>query len=153
MRISDWSSDVCSSDLCSTRTRRKRRRIRRVRVEQGRAEIPVAVARARDAVLVEAIAIGPGNHRLFALEDIIAVKREYTVGRPGDVDDLDTLGRQPAKPAAVEDCDLRLASGRTIHHQTIRTGFIPAKHGLDLPRSEEHTSELQSLMSTSYTVF
>src|SRR3546814_7622843 len=99
MRISDWSSDVCSSDL-------------------------------------------PGNHRLFALEDIIAVKREYTVGRPGDVDDLDTLGRQPAKPAAVEDCDLRIARGRTIHHQTIRAG-----------RSEEHTSELQSLMRISYAVF
>src|SRR3546814_14745742 len=92
MRISDWSSDVCSSDL-------------------------------------------PGNHRLFALEDIIAVKREYTVGRPGDVDDLDTLGRQPAKPAAVEDCDLRIARGRTIHHQTIRAGCIPAKHGLDLQRA------------------
>src|SRR3546814_15710720 len=92
MRISDWSSDVCSSDL-------------------------------------------PGNHRLFALEDIIAVKREYTVGRPGDVDDLDTLGRQPAKPAAVEDCDLRIARGRTIHHQTIRAGCIPAKPDLDLQRA------------------
>src|SRR3546814_2690835 len=135
MRISDWSSDVCSSDLIDGHTRlveRQCRRVRRLRVEQGRAEIPVTVARARDAVLVEAITIGPGDHRLFALEYIIAVKRERAVGGAGDVDDLDTLGRQPAKAAAVEDCDLRIAGGRAIHHQALRAGCIPAKHGLDL---------------------
>src|SRR3546814_279458 len=32
-------------------------------------------------------------------------------------------------------------------------GFVPGRHGVYLRRSEEHTSELQSLMRISYAVF
>src|SRR3546814_9748445 len=44
--------------------------------------------------------------------------------------------------------------GRTIDVLVqVKTSPEPSKHGLDSQRSEEHTSELQSLMRNSYAVF
>src|SRR3546814_6779227 len=93
MRISDWSSDVCSSDLFARPSRHRPRACRR-RVD--------------------------GRHDLAAYRR--ALPPTHTVADLGDVDH-----RQPPSAARAEDGGCR--------------------------RSEEHTSELQSLMRISYAVF
>src|SRR3546814_6030130 len=89
MRISDWSSDVCSSDLADFRTRERR----------------------------------SFTARLTQLD-----------GRKLDRLDLGDEGAAKAAVAAVEAGDFEI-------------GEVEKK------RSEEHTSEFQSLMRISYAVF
>src|SRR3546814_1359864 len=93
MRISDWSSDVCSSDL-------------------------VPLARPRR--------LRPGlRHRLFRW-------------LPGPPHEADLAARALPRP------DRRQAAGRLADRHA---------GGDAADRSEEHTSELQSLMRISYAVF
>src|SRR3546814_8509930 len=84
VRISDWSSDVCSSDLLAMTARQRRQ------------------------------------------------QREFLGG------EIETLGVAPR--ATTEQIDLQIAD-RDLHRI------------LAAARSEEHTSELQSLMRISYAVF
>src|SRR3546814_6407814 len=73
------------------------------------------------------LAVLPANHRIM-LSDLTA---EF--GRRPQLVEEDRLG------FIFNDCD---------------SGAIPAlASGYDIPRSEEHTSELQSLMRNSYAVF
>src|SRR3546814_2681779 len=104
MRISDWSSDVCSSDL-SPLLRRARLRAAELDGHAGQ---------------VRALRIGrvAGNRQL--LDQL-----------------FDFEGGQLAAPSAA----------RSEGHQQQR----PVAQGRR--RSEEHTSELQSLMRISYAVF
>src|SRR3546814_6198445 len=89
MRISDWSSDVCSSDLLSTS------------LSQRRSEVPT-----------------------------------IRLPRPSQ-----NLIREDHKPALIPSNSPRL------------TRKASCLNWLADPRSEEHTSELQSLMRISYAVF
>src|SRR3546814_10714462 len=125
MRISDWSSDVCSSDL-----------VLFLGIEEAvlrRAAVGVAVA-ARHRPVVPAPTVHPGP---LPLQADLAVHRlevvheaEQHVGRAG------RLGQSlPEDP--MRQPDLHVA----------RADEAPGD------RSEEHTSELQSLMSISYAVF
>src|SRR3546814_9852476 len=101
MRISDWSSDVCSSDLRSPRS-------------LG-AQIPDRA--------IDGVARRPGGGAVVDSVPLLASRQRREQGfdqRVHAVDALAEIGR--------------------------RAGFAPA-------RSEEHTSELQSLMRTSYAVF
>src|SRR3546814_4273923 len=98
MRISDWSSDVCSSDLTRSTTPT---RCRWHRASSSTCKPPVAT--------------------------------DPTSGRPGS-----RVGTK-----SVTDPALRRRRGQDS---------TPACRGLRY-RSEEHTSELQSLMRTSYAVF
>src|SRR3546814_1870266 len=81
---------------------------------------------------------------------------------------LDHLQADPANPKAHDGDAIDASIGRFgIIDQIVRddrTGFIISGHGRDEalrrmrdrgdnPRSEEHTSELQSLMRISYAVF
>src|SRR3546814_2953593 len=91
MRISDWSSDVCSSDL----------------VERRRHEAPVEIA----------LALGKRRDQ----RQLIVIDKDLEVA-----------------------CVLEIDLGREIGCRF---------HLLRLTRSEEHTSELQSLMRISYAVF
>src|SRR3546814_10732106 len=111
MRISDWSSDVCSSDL----------------VVDGH------LRWADDAILVNP---DPDEHRVLhdlpGFEDQVHPARE----RAG----LAHVARLPRlTDAALE--NLRKLKARSKENRP--------RHG----RSEEHTSELQSLMRISYAVF
>src|SRR3546814_8653369 len=95
MRISDWSSDVCSSDL------------------------------------------PPYDHQAEHGSDADgrkSEKGEHTIGSGRLVDDACDKGEQ------------RLRSIHGGAHQSYGLAGV-------LPRSEEHTSELQSLMRISYAVF
>src|SRR3546814_2967541 len=101
MRISDWSSDVCSSDICCglITWRHKMQQI-------------------------------VGFAGVSGAADCLAARRRPT-------------RRQPARSH-----HLRRDAGSTD-----RAGMETSECGLRVVRSEEHTSELQSLMRNSYAVF
>src|SRR3546814_8751987 len=99
MRISDWSSDVCSSDLPGML----------IVVLTGYASIGTAV---------EAIKLGACHY----------------LAKPSNTDDIE---------AAFNKRDGDAAAPVVERPSNIKT----------LERSEEHTSELQSLMRISYAVF
>src|SRR3546814_6432999 len=105
MRISDWSSDVCSSDLGIGAVAD-----RRTQVAAGR-----AVAADRRSADPGRVAAEAGRRRLLAGRARLAAQR----GRVGA--------------------------------RRVRTFAESAR--TDFARSEEHTSELQSLMRNSYAVF
>src|SRR3546814_9106659 len=119
MRISDWSSDVCSSDLAI-----------------GFGELP-----ARQGIHL------PCHHRF----NIVASQLDDT-----------GIGTQPEIVVGIgnhlEHGDYRQPLGLAEHRQL---AIAPAHqaaiggepHGAVGIRSEEHTSELQSLMRISYAVF
>src|SRR3546814_3470029 len=112
MRISDWSSDVCSSDL-DNRVERRVRRIRLGKAGESEAvpELSVEVLRGHRIATATAGMVHPGAEHT-------AVGLHHELG-----------GRNRAPPLALD---------RRID--------------LRLDRSEEHTSELQSLMRISYAV-
>src|SRR3546814_4346061 len=104
MRISDWSSDVCSSDL--------RHLVRR----RQRAGAGIEGAAARET-------IGALRHRLGL------VRQAVVVG-------IGVVGAQQYR-----------------HRQREHLRGLPQSRRQAGERSEEHTSELQSLMRISYAVF
>src|SRR3546814_2099609 len=116
MRISDWSSDVCSSDL---RTRHRRALQRRGK-DQRR-----GVLRQRR---LGAAAVRQGARPPRQSDD------GQGQGHGGAL----VQGRR-----ARTSYDLSFQPVRKIHHTASRHST----------RSEEHTSELQSLMRISYAVF
>src|SRR3546814_8726490 len=117
MRISDWSSDVCSSDLLYLRDQG-------VRTGQPERRIP------RQAQI----------GRMFGTPLI----------EPHDRRTQDAAGR-------VETDDRRALRGERDRGDVLRFDFPATPQRLaaidDCTRSEEHTSELQSLMRISYAVF
>src|SRR3546814_1795848 len=94
MRISDWSSDVCSSDLL------------------------VAVV----LVMGQLHPVGTGAHAFGSRHPLGPMPLAVTIGQ------------------GIERCGIA---------DTLAAGVLDADHA----RSEEHTSELQSLMRISYAVF
>src|SRR3546814_5280324 len=108
MRISDWSSDVCSSDLIAPET-------------------PMYL----DGVLADTPLVGGLEPRLGDLHvRTLTILGFPSLSRPGI---LDALNHQ--------DFGYRWVTRFIALDKTIAT------------RSEEHTSELQSLMRISYAVF
>src|SRR3546814_1008485 len=124
MRISDWSSDVCSSDLCGHYqcTDRNRADLDDVSAARARALRGTVQSICRQAC-AGAVAGTELAHRADA--DVRA-RRDLPARQPGIYD-----RRHPYRSRAVH-----------------RDGA-----GVEPARSEEHTSELQSLMRTSYAVF
>src|SRR3546814_9803057 len=125
MRISDWSSDVCSSDLCEHRRRQGEDR-----------------GAARRAGHPEVLARRPG-------EEAAGVRGGAGGRAPGARRAARALGGGAATGDAAEPPARRPA-------RATRTGVGSAgvvRGGERGARSEEHTSELQSLMRISYAVF
>src|SRR3546814_10271107 len=113
MRISDWSSDVCSSDLLSYE---EAAALPCAALTAWSAIVTLGNVRPGDRVLVQ----GTGGVALFALQFARLCGAEVIV---------------------TSSSDEKLARAKTLG----------ADHGIN--RSEEHTSELQSLMRISYAVF
>src|SRR3546814_1788074 len=128
MRISDWSSDVCSADLPVGRCRARALRCRAVLHGAGRSLLP---RRAPGSLLPRMM--GPCT-TLYRLRATAGFDRVVTSGSRGANLDL----RRPP-------------GGRTTVFG--RTGLRPRLLCTPGGRSEEHTSELQSLMRTSSAVF
>src|SRR3546814_10331958 len=114
MRISDWSSDVCSSDLLH---RNRRPRCRSKAYSQRSCVFPSSLDSGRQC--------GDLCGRQYEPVGIEAVARE----------ELRSLAHD-ARHEGQEEFRCSHACCAAAHH-----------------RSEEHTSELQSLMRISYAVF
>src|SRR3546814_8368184 len=128
MRISDWSSDVCSSDL-------------------------VAKIRWQAAVL-------EANGQSSSAFDLLA--RRVGSGDPDNVEAQAArrywpllMGEGFRRDRNADDINALLNYGYTVlrslcERAVVASGLHPS---IGVHRSEEHTSELQSLMRNSYAVF
>src|SRR3546814_3756069 len=150
MRISDWSSDVCSSDLLNRRVLRREvvllvagavvvaRDLDRRRSPDFE-DLLAAQARAVAVPQVQLVAADPGQGeavgglcQLGGLHECLVDRIEQVVGVGG------------VSVAAVE---IR------PQHQVLEAVAVDVVDDEGGQRSEEHTSELQSLMRISYAVF
>src|SRR3546814_8233084 len=130
MRISDWSSDVCSSDL--NKLIKGNRDARRNNVtlsvyELGSTFKPISIAAAMDAGVVT------------------SMSKRYDATQPLAIAGFHIRDDHPMKRWLNVPETL-------VHSSNIATARIADEMGTG-PRSEEHTSELQSLMRISYAVF
>src|SRR3546814_3108897 len=132
MRISDWSSDVCSSDLIDRLGR------------WADPDDPRCLDRACEGGIFGKKSIArmdrPGAHRPGRGDDRIAVEE----GSDGSVafDHHRLVGQRHGRGPSVDSVrDKERAQPFRLHGSQ------------DARRSEEHTSELQSLMRISYAVF
>src|SRR3546814_9172510 len=129
LRISDWSSDVCSSDLLSTSGVRVNA-VCPCLTETGMTKPTFDYAKAKEV-----------THKLGQLNPL----------------------RRAAQPEELANVALFLARDQAsyVNGQAIAVaGGLPSSHpvtrqllGQTSHRSEEHTSEPQSLMHISYAVF
>src|SRR3546814_10539720 len=134
MRISDWSSDVCSSDLLVKRHQRAQR-VRSELLRQDRAARPVALeGLVRHQRLVDAL----GAHFVRRLPERQRLALRKQVGHQQVV-----LFVERAERFAEAD-EVAGHQPRTLVDQLV-------ERVLAVGRSE-HTSELQSLMRISYAV-
>src|SRR3546814_1415557 len=125
MRISDWNSDVCSSDLLSYRSRVKES-IREIFKRATEAGVDFEV---RLYHLNQEIALP--HFRLMFIDDRLCVFSQL----------LWSAGEGLDNPQLV------------LRRNEDSAGSSLYKGYRDYFRSEEHTSELQSLMRISYAVF
>src|SRR3546814_3730126 len=127
MRISDWSSDVCSSDL----TRKQ----------------PHAAAVINDlphAHIADRPDSADGIECQEPAKELPPPKLHVTIGKRVIDDEVERHRH--------EDCQgLRIAETLSAHIE--RKTQYEQMHQQTDARSEEHTSELQSLMRISYAVF
>src|SRR3546814_3475643 len=124
MRISDWSSDVCSSDLL------------RVAFGQFAGTTPKRVLQSHADIASHGCCPGDNAHlpRARTEHRPFILIAEESVGGALHVHDIVGMAADPAQNA-----EAGLNEERCFHQSTVR--------------SEEHTSELQSLMRISYAVF
>src|SRR3546814_9508797 len=149
MRIRDWSSDVCSSDLQQRQIGRQRfgRIGRNVQPQQRKQRHPD-------------IGLAAGTIDQAGRGDDLAASRFDRADRlartePGGDDVFHHQHRLARlQPEATTQFEYAL---RPLHEHGIDTErgrhFIADDHPAHRRRSEEHTSELQSLMRISYAVF
>src|SRR3546814_6472621 len=124
MRISDWSSDVCSSDL----------------VDQDLNPVPNGTV-GRLAVK------GPTGCRYLDDErQKVFVQKGWNL--PGDTFRMDDDGYLFYQ---ARNDDMIISAGYNIAGPEVEGALL--QHEAVSERSEEHTSELQSLMRISYAVF
>src|SRR3546814_8373654 len=116
MRISDWSSDVCSSDLGGT---------------------PERFAEAQARLL--------GHRPGVALIAVLSVSGRAHAGTGG----TDDAVHEPLGQRGRPDDAHALATGR-LPRDGHPVGVAAERRDVVTNRSEEHTSELQSLMRISY---
>src|SRR3546814_9809935 len=126
MRISDWSSDVCSSDL-------------------SRQPAPPTigaqqVARTRS----------PSNDRATAMEP-----RGVRNRNPGNIDRTGVPWIGEDRSPEAREREHRFCVFKTPEHgfRALVRVLLTYQRKYRLRRSEEHTSEIQSLMRISYAVF
>src|SRR3546814_10239872 len=134
MRISDWSSDVCSSDLAHRRTDHRFR---------GRAD---------DQRLLQ-LRFGVGHELAPAVGNQPVVRDDRHFLR----ETIDMVGflfkeAQGNEQREIGVLDARILD-RGVHHRLDAFPDAIAPRLDAHARSEEHTSELQSLMRISYSVF
>src|SRR3546814_5871997 len=144
MHVSDWSADVCSTD----------RNIERgMRLTQGGTGKAIAISRptlflAQDREMAEEAwpgdIIGIPNHGTLRVGDTLSERTDVTItGLPNFAPEI---LRRVALVDPTKTKQLRKALDDMAEEGIVQV-FYPEI------RSEEHTSELQSLMRISYAVF
>src|SRR3546814_9275604 len=133
MRISDWSSDVCSSDLKPAKEEEKPAK---EAVAEDEEEEDEAAASTPEGKRVKASPLA----RKIAKEKGIDISKVAGSAPGGRIVKKDVEAYEPEKaaPAAEAGASAKPAAASVVAGQE---------------RSEEHTSELQSLMRISYAVF
>src|SRR3546814_2578473 len=127
MRISDWSSDVCSSDL--------------IGIAFGQVELAQLLLVVRHTILIVArVRTQDRQQARFLGRHLLA---QLAVGKFLVADDVD-LADLGFRPLADLEHDIDAILVERDHLRLDVGGEA---------RSEEHTSELQSLMRISYAVF
>src|SRR3546814_9304942 len=128
MRISDWSSDVCSSDLVLS----ARGREGQLLGQPHRREHLLLLGPQVSRVETDGLLHGGERHELqeVILDDVAGGADPVVIA--GAAADADVLGHR----------DLHVVDVVAVPDRLVQ-----------LVRSEEHTSELQSLMRISYAVF
>src|SRR3546814_10108094 len=129
MRISDWSSDVCSADLSPRHERELPTLLHEHKPSAGKIHPTQQSALNRF----------PGAH----LDEGLAQLASQFVDSTKEFASLqhhDRVGAEP-NPIAID-----------IRELLLDQPLLPSRHRRT-DRSEEHTSELQSLMRISYAVF
>src|SRR3546814_4350649 len=116
IRISDWSSDVCSSDLYVSQLGERLK-----------------------SVVGDDDALAHFGHDDFGI--VLAQAHDEAAAR-----------HQASRVQLALDVPITMGRSAFSLRASIGIALYPA-HGLDAERSEEHTSELQSLMRISYAVF
>src|SRR3546814_2304316 len=143
MRISDWSSDVCSSDLFDLHHTANQEataaNVQQVVAGAGRGAVEL---QGQLALVQGEIAVDIHHARRKARADIAAVHEQVGVHV--------ALAGQGA---ALPDPDGTARDGPAGHEGQRGLAIAAADVQLIAGRSEEHTSELQSLMRISYAVF
>src|SRR3546814_10867628 len=135
MRISDWSSDVCSSDLFEIVADLEDRLILEQRLQLGGGESGVDLRRAIRKQVVPAM----------LQRDVAGAA---AIGRQADADEVGGDAVTAVRLGVEGDEALLVGLGDpAIQRRFVGDGLIGRT------RSEEHTSELQSLMRSSYAVF
>src|SRR3546814_1676199 len=131
MRSSDWSSDVCSSDLVSIQ-----------------AQVLNLLSDLQQEFELAYLFI---SHDLSVVRHIADEVIVMYLGHPVEQGPRDAIFANPQHPYTQALLSATPKADPTQRRQRIRlSGELPSP--LD-PRSEEHTSELQSLMRISYAVF
>src|SRR3546814_9491026 len=133
MRISDWSSDVCSSDLSDAVE---------PRIENGRVALIPEIGAALAA---------------FAEAGFLAAHHDADLGGlqlPWTIQQAAFAHFKAANTPTIAYAFLTIAAANLIQaHGSAEQKRLWMAPMLDGRRSEEHTSELQSLMRISYAVF
>src|SRR3546814_7934014 len=147
MRISDWSSDVCSSDL---------RDLGAVaRITRAGLDVDQALADFRHFELEQLhheFRRGAADEQLRAARlgaHVVQVAADAVAGADDIARDRLVLGDERLGVAAQVDVDVAALDALDDAGHQLADALLPLVHDLR-PRSEEHTSELQSLLRTSY---
>src|SRR3546814_9054914 len=174
MRISDWSSDVCSSDLGSSQqiidlllgdaaaagvTLQAEVDVASVEKKGGRFRLTTNRGTCDGASLVVATG-GPSIPKMGASGFAYDLARQFGLGvvppRPALVPfTFDAAVLEKLRPLSGVSTEAVVGCGKS----SFREALLFTHRGLSGPailqisRSEEHTSELQSLMRISYAVF
>src|SRR3546814_2569644 len=147
MRISGWSSDVCSSDL-----------------GDGSWQIPGDVVKAGDAALEQVAqrdaqlvqrADGILAQRIIVARQVRLVDGDAQVARfveLGQRQVVEVAREQPLAGLGAADQPDLAELRQQLMHQRDRQSTLHVLDLVDMQRSEEHTSELQSLMRNSYAI-
>src|SRR3546814_10033010 len=134
MRISDWSSDVCSSD------------------DKVRPATRVSIVTEALVELTADIAAAYVSHNAVPISDLPVLSQNVhgclaALGAKEAVEAAQQLPAVSIRVSIKPDYLVCLEDGKKMK---LLKGYLNRVYGL---RSEEHTSELQSLMRISYAVF
>src|SRR3546814_6934089 len=151
MRISDWSSDVCSSDLLHAD------HVGGLLTPDGALAFPEATVHLSAPEWAAMQADADAADLVAAIKPKVAAFEPGAELVPGMVTAVVDDGHTPGHSAymVTSGNERLLYIGDTVHHFVVsvqRPAWTIA-YDMDAPRSEEHTSELQSLMRISYDVF